>query len=384
MAKIRWVNVMHLYQPPWQNAAVLDRVVRESYSLIAGALEKNPSFRMTLNLTGSLIELLEERGHRHILDALKKSYLRGQIEITGSAFSHAFLPQLPDHEIARQITLQEQILRKHFAGWQRAGFFLPEMAYSTRAAALIRAQGYRWIILDPINMRTAPNTSVKYLSRRSGLAVVFRNRQISKAYPPEEIAKLLPPSTDRTIITATDGELYGHFHKDWQNHLKKIITSNAVTTATVSEYLKTLTKVEPVYLRSASWESRDRSMHTNNPFSIWYNATNPIHKRLWKLAHLAIGHLQRNGKDPNFYWARKHLDRGLASCSWWWASGVKTSPFAPIGWNPDETEKGARELIKSIRSLRKITVPDKMQAEKLYHDLMLALWLRHWHTYGRR
>lgn len=383
---ITWVNFIHIYQPPWQNPKLVRAITSESYELLVGLFKRFPNFRATFNIAGTLLDTLASLGFTKLINDVNELLTKGRIELTGSSQFHAFLPRLPAAEIQRQIQLQENTLARHFKGYRPHGFFLPEMAYSSTVGKIIKERGYEWIILDPISMQQQEvSTSSKYISRRTGLMVVFRNRQISRGYPPEEIFKLLNRhSADRVIITATDGELYGHFHKDWQDHLKRILRSNAVAMRTVSEHLKTLTQVVPIRLRQASWETRSAQIRTNNPFTIWYNRSNPIHRGLWKLTHYAIETLERNASDSNFRWARSHLDRGLASCSFWWASEIKTSPFAPIAWNPDEIEKGALELIKSVRSLHRLSSEEKIRAEKMYLDLLERIWTKHWNQYGKK
>lgn len=383
MAKMYWVNFVHIYQPSWQSSDMLERITKESYEFLIRTLRASPRFRMSLNIAGTLLESLEKIGHNDLIKELALLHKQGQIELTGSSYFHAFLPQLPESEIRRQIVLQDQALKSRFPGYQRDGFFIPEMAYSTRVGTIIKEMGFRWIILDPMSSSTEQQPWVKYISRRTGLAVVFRNRTLSKSYPPEALYKLLPAKKDTLIITATDGELYGHFHQDWQEHLKRLLESRDIETLLVSEYLTRTLKAEPIYLRSASWETRTKQIHSNNPFSIWFNRSNPIHRGLWRLAFESIAQIGNHEKDPNYEWARHHLDRGLASCSWWWASEVKTSAFAPLAWNPNEIEKGALELIKSIRSLRTIPVEEKLKAEKIYFDTLHAIWKKHWTSYGK-
>lgn len=381
MSTIKWVNFLHIYQPAWQDPAIVNKVTNESYRFLVNSFKKYPHYKATINIAGTLIETLAELGYEDIINDIKKLISKKQIELTGSSHFHAFLPQLPEHEIKRQIILQEKTLKKFF-NIKPQGFFLPEMAYSPGVGKVIKKMGYQWIILDPISTDNKPKAGIKYIDNKTDLTVVFRNRKLSRSYPPEAIYKLIKNNHDMIIITATDGEMYGHFHQDWQDHLKQIIESGKIEILPVSEYIKSLTFTEPVELRVASWETRSKQLKKNNPFSIWYNKSNPIHKDLWQLADLAIELVKQNRQDPNYIWARHHLDRGLASCSWWWASEVKTSVFAPLAWSPDEIQKGALELIKSIRSLENLPANTKIKAEKIHLNILENIWTKHWKTYG--
>lgn len=382
--KIDWVNILHIYQPAWQDPDTVKRVADESYSFLISTFKKFKNYRGTISIAGTLLETLHELGYHKLIDDVNSLISNGQIELTGSSHYHAFLPQLPEKEIERQIMLQEEAIKKYCNGYKPCGFFLPEMAYSPTVGSIIKSMGYDWIVLDPISTKTKIDPSIKYRDRRTGLTIIFRNRLLSKSYPPEEIYKLLNNKKDRLIITATDGEMYGHFHKDWQDHLKQILESEQIKSIKVSEYIERLKEVQPIQLRSASWETKAKQIKKNNPFSIWYNKSNPIHKRLWQLAHMAMKEVENHKQDPNYYWARLHLDRGLASCSWWWASEVKTSAFAPLAWSPDEILKGATELIKSIRSINTLSAAKKIQTEKIYLSLQEKTWTKHWNTYGNK
>ncbi len=382
--RLTWVNCLHIYQPPWQREEVVRLVTRESYELIIATLKKFPHWNLTLNISGTLLDTFEKLGYQTLLKDIALLVRRKQIELTGSSQYHAFLPQLPASEIVRQIDLQEQTLKKYFKKYRPKGFFVPELAYTTRIGKLLRERGYHWIMLDPISTTSKPATSTRYIEKATGLTVVFRNRAISKGYPPELLFKSLKKKSAaaRTVITATDGELYGHFHKDWQDHLKQLLESDTISTARVSDYIATLGKKELIKLHDASWETKSHQLHAKNPFSIWYNRHNPIHRDLWSLAHYAIHSLKHHVSDPNYRWAREHLDRGLASCAWWWASEVKTSTFGSLAWSPDEIERGATELIKAVRSLTTISSASKIRAEKLYSTLLGHMWTKHWKSYG--
>jgi len=72
----------------------------------------------------------------------------------------------------------------------------------------------------------------------------------------------------------------------------------------------------------------------------------------------------------------------LASCTFWWASAHDFRLYGPLAWNPDEIEKGANELIRSVRALNDPrTRQAKIKAEKLYIKIKQLIWHKHWHYY---
>ena len=84
--------------------------------------------------------------------------------------------------------------------------------------------------------------------------------------------------------------------------------------------------------------------------------------------------------DRNIKWHRWHLVRGLASCSFWWASANDfTTSFGPYAWNPDIVERGLSDLLRSVRAIEdKKSLKDKLKAEALALRLKKNLWRCHW------
>ena len=70
---------------------------KESYQKLIQGLKENPNAKLTLNINACLTELLVENGFQALISDIKDSAQKGQIEFTGSAKYHAFLPLLPEH-----------------------------------------------------------------------------------------------------------------------------------------------------------------------------------------------------------------------------------------------------------------------------------------------
>ena len=119
-----WANFLHIYQPPTQKEIWVRRVTKESYQKIFSGLLEIPKCRLTLNINSVLCELLEKWDGKDVIKDIRELLKRGNLELTGSAKYHAFLPLMPEEEIRRQIRLDEECLNKYFDGyWQRNGFF---------------------------------------------------------------------------------------------------------------------------------------------------------------------------------------------------------------------------------------------------------------------
>lgn len=386
MCKIVWVNLLHFYQPPTADDKTIIEAAEKSYKRIISALKRNRQIKFTLNITGCLLSRLEILGYKELINDLKKMLVNGQIELTGSAAFHPILALLPDEEIIRQIKINEKILKKFFGQKFRAqGFFIPEAAYGVNVAKIVKQLNYRWIMLDEISADIKVgrlNFSNLYIDENSNLKILFRQRQISKKYPPKVIFKLIKELKSKTVITATDAELYGLRHRDFSYTFEKLLKRPEIKTLTASEYLAGLDRPKKITLRASSWESTKKELKNNLPYFLWCDKKNKIQTLLWQLTGSAIANINKYIKDQNYFWARQHIDRGLASCTFWWASNHNFKLYGPISWNPDEIEKGANELIRSIRSLSSPkTKPEKIKAEKLYIKINQLIWHKHWHYY---
>lgn len=390
-----WINFLHIYQPPWQDNRVIKKIADESYRYILDILKKNKSAKITLNICGSLTEQLVNLKYFDIIKNIKKLVRNGQIELTGTAMYHAFLPRLPKKEVIRQIQLNENYQQKVFGKevflasqkkLGKRGFFIPEMAYSKRVTEIVSDLGFDWIILDEIalggNLGNVDWQKRYFIKSLKKLGVVFRNRKIyrksftGKTFDTLQILEMA--KKERFVVTARDGESYHDevWNKKKDRTLKKILKSKRIKTLTVSEYLSQLDKeksekkfVNPL---ASSWESLESELAQNKSFEIWKSKENPIHQKIWRLINLTIGIINQNKKDENFTWARRHLDRGLASCGLWWADGRFK------GYNPEEIEKNALELIKAVRSLKNLSKKTKVYFEQIYSHLIYSIWQRHW------
>lgn len=387
-----WINFVHLYQPANADAFIIKEAVEKSYERLVRALEENPHIKFTANISGCLILRWRELGYSDLIARIGRLVARGQLELTGTAAYHPILPLIPEKEAECQIKENEKILRDSFGeNFKPRGFFLPESAYGREAAKIIKKLGYEWIILDEIALNGKlgkTDYDKTYVDAESGLKIIFRQRQLSKSYVPKTLLKQLEHgrNPDYPAVTATDAELYGLRHEDPDGELEKLLRRHDYETETVSGFLdkggRRTEKIKPV---ASSWESLPEELADDKPYNLWYNKENPIQKKLWRLALMAYRVAEAYPHDKCRQWARWHLVRGLASCTFWWASAKDFLLFGPISWNPDEIERGLNELIRSIRAIDNEATRDvKLSAEKLYVQIKQLVWERHWAYYWKK
>lgn len=386
MPKLTWINILHFYQPPTADNETVALAAEKSYKRIIGALKRNPNIKFTINLTGCVLEKLNQLGYSGLIADLRLLHSRRQIELTGTAAFHPILPLLPAGEMKRNIETNQTILKKYFGeNFSPAGFFSPELAYSPELAQIITEYGFQWLMLDEISASGELNKidfTKLYREKTTGLKICFRSRALSRSYTPKAMFNLINSDSTGPAITATDAELCGLRHEDHTGTFEKLLRRPELETKTVSEFLASLPDKITISPVASSWESTQAELKKGQPFALWQNETNKIQKLLWQLADLAITAVNRHHDDANFPWARLHLDRGLASCTFWWASGRDFELFGGLSWNPDEIERGLNELIRSVRAL---TAPEskaaKIAGEKLYIKIKTLIWHKHWNYY---
>jgi len=193
-------------------------------------------------------------------------------------------------------------------------------------------------------------------------------------------------SEKKIVISTTDAELYGLRHLDQTATFDKLLKSPKLKTETISGYLEQQPLAGKIELTASSWQSNEIELSHNIPFALWQNPNNKIQKNLWQLAQLAEKLYTEEHKDRNSWWSRWHLVRGLASCTFWWASNEDLRKvFGPLAWNPDEVEKGINELARSVRSLEKSTdLKTKLKAETLVTETKNLLWQTHWRASAKK
>jgi predicted glycosyl hydrolase (DUF1957 family) len=382
-----WINFLHLYQPASIESFVIEEAVKKSYRRLFNLLEKKPGLKMAMNISACLLERLETEGYLDLIDKIKIFVKQGRLELVGSAAFHGFLPRLTSEEIEYQIKYQEKVLKRLFDLNRPAGFFIPEMAYHPKITKIIKKLGYKWLILDEISYNSSEKINYEkcYKDKDTGLIIVFRQRKMSNVYLPDELKRLRrQKNLPAVIITAVDGELYGLRHQDPNAELERIVFWSSLKSATITEFIEIQNNdINVCELRLSSWESTEEELKNNNPFILWDDNNNLLHKKLWQLADLALLTGKKYSRDEGQKDYRWHLNRGLASCWFWWASAYDfTHNYGPLAWSPDQIERGINDLVRAIRSLHNInSLKEKVLAENLVAELRKEIWQNHWQKY---
>ncbi len=371
---MKWANFLHIYQPPTQKPIWVRRIADESYRKVFSGLKNIPRARITLNMNSVLCDLLAENGAQDVIDNIRFLLERGNIELTGSAKYHAFLPLLPESEIERQIKLNEEGLTKYFGtSWKKGGFFSPEMAYSKKVAQVAQRLGYKWIIIDELAFPKGKTLSRDVVYEIEGIKdfyVFFRERNFSfKILSASQLSTLpailrfLEPRFGKNEYTVTgmDGETFGHHRPGLEKLLFDLLSHQNIDPISLGDVLNLGLKKESIEPCSSTWASMPNDLDNHEPFLRWNNPNNEIQQYQWKLTNLAI---QIVGRDQG-QTSRLILDHSLHSDQYWWSS-------ARPWWSLEMIERGAFDLKNVVDTSEKATEAEKAEAADLYKRILFT------------
>lgn len=377
-----WVNLLHMYQPPWQKRSVLLEFYQSSYLYTIQTLENNPRLKVSINIAGALTEQLVREKKFNWISRVRKLVDKGQIELVGSAIYHPILPLIPEEEVIRQVKLNEELNSHWFKEqWFLAelnyggrGFFLPELAYSEEVAKIVASLGFDWLVLDEMSFRAAApiDWGITHKLKNSSLKLYIRNKLGF-----EDAVATIQQSKEKLLVTASDGEIYRKPHKasDWKVDWETLLAIPRLNFMTGGEYFKFLgpatREAKPL---SGSWQLTEEESAIKSYYHNWNNKDDELHQNLWRLLQEILELKTKVANDANFYYVEKNLDKALASCTWWWVDGRN------LGYNPTEVNRGLDMIIDVVRTFKDIDLEERLRFEKLYSEIVYQIWERHWKT----
>ncbi|MEK7118256.1 MAG: hypothetical protein AAB869_01470 [Patescibacteria group bacterium] len=373
---MKWALLLHIYQPIQQSPQMLAAIVEQSYRPLFLGIKRSPQARVTLNITGALLELFDRNGHLDLIDLLRELGAERKVEFTGSAKYHALLPFLDESEIKRQIAENTKTC-KFFLGdaYKPRGFFPPEMAYTKNLPAILEEEGFLWCVLDEIALPGRAkdvNYHTRYKFTGRNLSVFFRERRISNLVmsavvrSASSLAKAMQEelSSDRHIITAMDGETFGHHRPGLEHLLFEIFDDPLFHLVTMSELLDdsySVVEVDPI---ESTWASSPLDIEEGIQFISWSDPSNDIHflqKEFVALALRLVRALPQDMKGRDVL--RGRMDEALASDHFFWAS-------AKPWWSVEMIEDGAYRLLEIVRDIPGVSESELSTAARLYERIV--------------
>ena len=401
---IYWAPLLHIYQPPIQDVNMLKRINKECYEPLLSILNDCDIAKITLNVNAVLIELLIENELFSTLNLLKNLASESKLEITGNAKYHPILPLIPKKEAYHQIQINEELIKREFGDvWQRKGFFPPEMAISPKIANYIQELGYKWVIQSGVAF---PGEEYKInwplnliYCNPNGLQLFFRDDILSNKISFKNTTakqfvndmKILHKNNhkqndDSYIITAMDGETFGHHIKNYEyTFLKKVLDMISKEDEIQISFISTLDSKFPIsdqkiIPKESSWSTSGKDLENGIFYPLWNHPTNKIHIYYWKMVR-SLTQLMNladnldftgNWEAANYHTtARWFYDKSYCSDTTWWAN-------PPNLWSPNMIYKGIILLMKAALNahLALLKVNNKkgegyFDAISYYHGLIL-------------
>ncbi len=377
---MKWGNFLHIYQPADQQKDILEAIITQCYRPLISYIVASNDVRMTLNVTGALLELFDKNGYKDLIDMLKKGGEEGKIEFTSSAKYHGFLPLLPEKDVIRQIKINDETASFYLGrAYKPRGFFPPEMGYSKNIAPIVESLGFEWIILDEIAHSGTPGTvdySKIYTIKDTKLKVFFRQRRLSNLImsavvrSPETLRDAMKDDLGKPnyIITAMDGETFGHHRPGLEKFLFNVFETKDFNICTVSDILNEKNEekygsaeVDPV---ASTWASSKEDIERSVQFLSWKDPENHIHKWQWELFHLVREKVEKmDSKHPRYIDVKHRMDIATASDHYWWAS-------AKPWWSLEMIEDGEYRLLDTLRMIPDVKEEDLAKAQNLYEKII--------------
>ena len=382
-----WANLLHFYQPYGQKREIIDAIAAQTYRPVAQGILDHPEARLTINFTGVLLDQLVAYGYSDIIEMYAEGVRRGQVELVGSAKYHTTLPLLEPSEALRQMQINDETNRRYFGNaYQRRGIFLPEMAYHPDLAPLLERAGFDWVMLDELAHRGKIGTvdySKHYVVEGTNLRAIFREHRLSAAImsagprDTEQLKEAAGPALieRRMIVTAMDGETFGHHRVGHEQLLFGMFADPEINLVRASDLLELFPQAKTVATVACTWASSEYDIEHGIQFVSWNNPENPIHQLQWELMNLATRALHvADPGAPGYEVARAKLDPALASDQFFWAS-------AQPWWMIEHIEGGAYLLLDTLEHIPGIGAQTIQRALDLYHHI---LWTAYdWQRTGK-
>ena len=145
------INVHHDYFDEFQNSYLVNRLAERCYlpanRLMLELIRKYPEdFAVSYSLSGSSIKLFQEYCPE-VIESFKELVATGQVEITGSTFTHSIAALHGKSTFVEQVRLQEALLEEVF-GVKPTTFCNTELIYSDEIGEWLYELGYKTVLTE--------------------------------------------------------------------------------------------------------------------------------------------------------------------------------------------------------------------------------------------
>ncbi|HET7320535.1 MAG TPA: polysaccharide deacetylase family protein, partial [Candidatus Saccharimonadales bacterium] len=150
------------YDDRTSNEKILHKVAEKSYiptnQHLLELLEKHPEFKLSLSITGTILEQLEKWAPK-ALESFKRLVDTGRVEIVAETYHHSLAFFYSRSEFEIQVQMHREKVQKLF-GVTPTVFRNTELAYNNEVAAWADQAGYKAVLSegwDPVLGWRSPN-----------------------------------------------------------------------------------------------------------------------------------------------------------------------------------------------------------------------------------
>lgn len=200
-----------------KNETVLQKVAEKSYlptnKVLAELIAQIPDFRISLSITGTLIEQLRSHSPK-VLTSFKKLVATGKVELLSETYHHSLASMYSLPEFGAQVQAHHELLKTEFDYTPRT-FRNTELIYSDRIASYIAALGYSTAIAegwDPVLAGRSSNHVYYANLEKLASAETAILKQFRHSEPTKELKLLLKN------YKLSDDIAFRFSNKDWEEY----------------------------------------------------------------------------------------------------------------------------------------------------------------------
>ncbi len=325
----------HAHQPVENFDHVFQAAFESSYYPFINVLKKFPEIKISLHISGSLLDWLLSNKPQFI-DNLREMVLQGQVELLSGGYYEPILVLLPEWDKIGQINLHRAKMNAIF-GYQTRGLWLTERVWEPSLPVSLRKAGIRFTIVDDEHFKVAGYEPEEvwgyYLTEEQGreVAIFPGSKFLRYSLPfklPEETIQYLKTKLyegKNCITFGDDLEKFGFwpqtyewvYEKKWLHNFFQALVDNKdwVKTVHFQDILASHKPTSRVYLPCASYsEMMEWSQNMFRNFLVKYSESNHLHKRVFMVSNI-INQLQ--GKNKRVEEARLHIYKAQNNDVYW-------------------------------------------------------------------
>ncbi len=137
---------IHDHQPVGNFGWVIEEIYDKSYAPFLDVVERHPTFRFSLHVTGPLFEWIEQN-RPEWLDRVAALVAEGRVEVLGGGWYEPILASIPEADRIGQIALTRERVKERL-GTEPRGVWMAERVWEPHIAGSLNRAGVEFALLD--------------------------------------------------------------------------------------------------------------------------------------------------------------------------------------------------------------------------------------------